>query len=174
MFLAAFTSLSWVFPQKRQVHSLTESSFFPPIWPQLEQRCEVGSQREITLKSRPYISDLASNIVLKLRQPKSEIARDNLRFLSIPDVFKSSSTIVWFSRMSRVDSLCKKSVRISLISLGFNSPLQAAKKLKLHWKPSVYEQNIFHTPPACGGEILIRIAMYPNCGVQPHSLHPSF
>jgi hypothetical protein len=42
-----------------------------------------------------------------------------------------------------------------LISLEFNSPLLAAKKLKLHWKPSVYEQNIFHTPPACGGEILI-------------------
>jgi hypothetical protein len=36
-----------------------------------------------------------------------------------------------------------------------NSPLLAAKNLKLQWKPSVCEQNIFHTPSACGGEILI-------------------
>ena len=43
------------------------------------------------------------------------MARDNFRFLTIPDVFKSSKTIVCFSRTILVDSLCKKSVRVSLI-----------------------------------------------------------
>ena len=43
------------------------------------------------------------------------MARDNFRFLTIPDVFKSSKTIVCFSRIILVDSLCKKSVRVSLI-----------------------------------------------------------
>ncbi len=34
-----------------------------------------------------------------------------------------------------------------------NSPLLAAKNLKLQWKPSVCEQNIFHTPSACSGVV---------------------
>jgi hypothetical protein len=35
--------------------------------------------------------------------------------------------------------------RLNGKSQGFNSPLLAAKNLKLQWKPSVCEQNIFHT-----------------------------
>ena len=67
----------------------------------------------MTRKSLPCFSDFASRKVLNVLQPKSEIARDNLRFLTIPDTFKSSNTIVWFSRMSWVDNLCRKSVRVS-------------------------------------------------------------
>ena len=69
---------------------------------------------EIIRKLRPYLSDFADSISRKERQPKSDMARDNFRFLTIPYVFKSSKTIVCFSRIILVDSLCKKSVRVSL------------------------------------------------------------
>ncbi len=54
----------------------------------------VGSHREIIRKSRPYLSDFADSISRKERHPQSDMARDNLRFLTIPDVFKSPKIIV--------------------------------------------------------------------------------
>lgn len=73
----------------------------------------MGSQREIVRNSLPYMTALASSIVRKLRQPRSEMARERRRFFIIPAVFKSSKITVWFSRINLVDSLCKKSVRVS-------------------------------------------------------------
>jgi hypothetical protein len=95
---AAFTSLSWKVPQKKHSHSRIFNAFFPPIFPQQEHRWDVGYHREIIRKLRPYLSDFADSISRKERQPKSDIARDSLRFLTIPDVFKYSKTIVWFSQ----------------------------------------------------------------------------
>ncbi len=113
--IAAFTSLSWKVPQKRHSHSRIFNAFLPPIFPQQEHRWDLGSHREIIRKLRPYLSDFADSISRKERHPKSDIVRDKFRFLTIPDVFKSSKTIVWFSRTTLGDSLCKKSVRVSLI-----------------------------------------------------------
>jgi hypothetical protein len=48
----------------------------------------------IIRKLRPYLSDFADSISRKERHPKSDMARDNFRFLTIPDVFKSSKIIV--------------------------------------------------------------------------------
>ena len=107
---------------KRHSQSRTFNAFFPPIFPQQEHRWDVGSHREINRKSRPYLSDFADSISRKERHPKSDMARDNFRFLTIPDVFKSSKTIVWFSRTTLVDSLCKKSVWVSLIFAWILAP----------------------------------------------------
>jgi hypothetical protein len=92
--IAAFTSLSWKVPQKRHSHSRIFNAFLPPIFPQQEHLWLVGSHREIIRKSRPYLSDFADSISRKERHPKSDMARDNLRFLTIPDVFKSPKIIV--------------------------------------------------------------------------------
>jgi hypothetical protein len=115
IFIAALTSRSCMAPQNRHSHSLTSSSFLPPISPQHEHRWLVGSHRLITRKSLPYIADLASSIVLKLHQPRSDIARDNFRFFTILDTARSSKTITWFSLIILVDNLCKKSLRTSEI-----------------------------------------------------------
>ena len=42
------------------------------------------------------------------------IARDRQRFFTIPDTFKSSKAITWFSFTTLVDNLCKKFLRMSL------------------------------------------------------------
>ena len=43
-------------------------------------------------------------VSLNIRQPASAMERASLRFLTIPDTFRSSNTTVWFSRMMRVES----------------------------------------------------------------------
>ncbi len=59
--------------------------------------------------------------------------------------FKSDYYEAWYNR------------GIALFNLSWvNSPLLAAKNLKLQWKPSVCEQNIFHTPSACSGVVHFR------------------
>ena len=62
----------------------------------------------ITLKSLPYIIDLASSIVLKLRHPKSLMARDRQRFLTIPDTFKSSKTVRKISQDDEQKQSCNE------------------------------------------------------------------
>jgi hypothetical protein len=69
-------------PQLRQIHSRIERYNFPILNPQQEQVLEVGSHLSMTRKSLPYFSDFASRKVLNVLQPKSEIARDNLRSLT--------------------------------------------------------------------------------------------
>ena len=109
-----------------------DKSNFPPLNPQQEQIWDVGSQRLITLKSWPYFSAFPSINVLNVLQSKSEIALDNFRFLTIPETFKSSKTIVWFSRIISVDNLCRKSILVSfslawnlaIFSLAFSYPLE--------------------------------------------------
>ena len=59
----------------------------------------------MALKSQPYFSAFLSRKVLNCLQPKSDKYLDNLRFLTIPDTFKSSQTITWFSLIILVDTL---------------------------------------------------------------------
>ncbi|NEO54680.1 MAG: hypothetical protein F6K54_17295 [Okeania sp. SIO3B5] len=107
--------------------------------------------RLITLKSRPYFSAFPSKNVLKVLQPKSDIALDNLRSLGARSASElassrgrtafspyqkrcyTSKTTVWFSRIILVDNLCRKSVkRISQFGMelsnsnpGFFIPFRA-------------------------------------------------
>lgn len=74
----------------------------------------VGSHLPMMRNPRPYFWAFPSRNVLNCRHPKSLIALDSFRFLSIPAVFKSSRTITWFSLINLVDSLCRKSVLVSL------------------------------------------------------------
>ena len=106
-----FPERSCLAPQLKHSHSLTERSNFPAENPQHEHFCDVGSHLLITLKSRPYFSAFPSKKVLNCRQPKSDMALDNFRFFTIPDTFKSTKTITWFSLIISVDNLCRKSVK---------------------------------------------------------------
>ena len=59
----------------------------------------------MTLNALPHFSANPSKSVLNCLPPKSEIALDNLRFLTIPETFKSSQTITWFSLIISVDNI---------------------------------------------------------------------
>lgn len=72
---------------------------------------EDGSNRPMRMTVFPYHRALYSNWRTNSDHPASEIDLARLRFLSIPDTFKSSSATAWFSRMIREDSLCRKSCR---------------------------------------------------------------
>ncbi len=113
IFLAAFPSRSWFAPQLRQTTWRTQRSNLPHLYPQSEQIWVVGSQRSITLNSRPNFSDLASQKARNWYQPCKLIALDNFRFWIMDDTFKSSKTITWFSLTILVDNLCRKSLRVS-------------------------------------------------------------
>ncbi|KOV15652.1 hypothetical protein ADK91_05870 [Streptomyces sp. XY511] len=59
------------------------------------------------ISSRPCQDALYSSMVRSSRQAASPTARATLRFLSMLRTAKSSITSVWFSRTSRVVSLCR-------------------------------------------------------------------
>jgi len=52
MFLAAFMSRSWTVPHAVHVQERTCRGFGPSLTPQVEQTCEVGSNRPILAKVR--------------------------------------------------------------------------------------------------------------------------
>ncbi len=68
---------------------------------------------------------IAFGIVSSLNQKPTPLAPlpggdgGGLRFLTIPETFKSSKTIVWFSRIISVDNLCRKSALVSF-NLAWN------------------------------------------------------
>ncbi len=114
MLIAALTSRSWVVPQSH-VHSRTFSGILPCRVPQAEHSLDDGNHRSTTTRSRPYQSALYSSMDRSSVQLASEMARARVRFLSMFRTVRSSITIVWFSRTSRVVSLCRKSLRRSAI-----------------------------------------------------------
>ena len=111
MLQAAKISLSCVVPQDLQVHSLSDSFKSLLITPQ-EQVLEDGANCPIRRIFLPYHSALYSNIETKVDQLTSLIACAKLWFFSIFFTAKVSSAIVWFSRISLVETLCKKSLRL--------------------------------------------------------------
>jgi hypothetical protein len=113
IFFAAFSSRSCSVPQFKHNTERTDKSILPQRYPQQEQVWLVGSHLLITLKSRLSFSDLASQSTRNSRHPCKLITLANLRFLTIPDTFKSSKIIAWFSLTTLVDSLCRKSFRVS-------------------------------------------------------------
>lgn len=111
MLLAAKISLSCVAPQDLQVQVLSDSFKSLLITPH-EQVFEDGAKRPILRMLLPYQSALYSNIVTKVDQLTSEIACAKLWFLTIFLTAKSSKQIVWFSRISFIEVLCRKSLRL--------------------------------------------------------------
>src|SRR5699024_5249461 len=114
MLIAAFTSRSWVTPHSH-VHVRTFSGSFSWSFPQAEHSLEEGKNRSMATSSRPYQLALYSNMVRSSVQDASEIARASLPFLTRLRTERSSITTTWFSRTSRVDSLCRKSCRRSVM-----------------------------------------------------------
>ena len=115
IFLAAFSSLSCSVLQFKQSTERIDKSILPHLKPQSEQTWLVGSHRLITLNSLPNFSDLASQRVLNSLHPCWLIALESFRFFTRPDTFKSSKIITWFSLTILEDSLCRKSLRVSVI-----------------------------------------------------------
>src|SRR5262249_60733056 len=108
----SLTSRSWVVPH-RHVHDRTCSGIFSASAPQAEHSLEDGNQQSTAITSRPYQVALYSSMVRNCRQAASEMARARLWFLAMFRTVRSSITIVWFSRTSRVVTLWRTSRRRS-------------------------------------------------------------
>lgn len=94
MFLTAFPSLSCSVLQFKQSIERIERSTLPHLNPHSEHTWLVGYHLLTVRKSRLSFSDLASHKFLNSLHPCKLITLDNRRFLTIPDTFKSSKTIV--------------------------------------------------------------------------------
>jgi hypothetical protein len=92
-FMAAFASLSRTTPHCWQINTRSASVKSSCIHPQPEQVFEDGYQRDTNFTSTPASRALYSIWRRNSYKPTSATARLSLRFLSIPVMFKSSSTI---------------------------------------------------------------------------------
>src|SRR5699024_3568817 len=108
MLIAAFTSRSWVTPHPH-VHVRMFSVSFSWSFPHAEHSLEEGKNRSMATSSRPYQLALYSSMVRSSVQDASEIARAREWLRTMLRTERSSITTTWFSRTSRVDSLCRKS-----------------------------------------------------------------
>ena len=115
MFLAAFISRSWSVLHSGHVHCRLESGILASTYPQFEQRLLDGYHLSIPISSRPYQQALYSSCLRNSDQLASLIALDRQRFFCIFLTDKVSTAIVWFSLISLVESLCRKSLRVSAI-----------------------------------------------------------
>src|SRR5690606_11244432 len=122
---SAFTSRSWAAPQAH-THSRTLSGIFSCRVPHAEHSLDEGHQRSTTSSSRPYLAHLYSSIERNSRQLASEMARAREWLRSMLRTVRSSITTVWFSRTSRVVSLCRKSRRRSVIRAWMRATLRRA------------------------------------------------
>jgi len=112
---AAFMSRSWTTPHSGQVHSRTFNGREPMVYPQSLHRLLDGYQRSIPIKVRPYQSALYSSCLTNSDQLASEIDFARLWFFCMLFTARLSTEITWFSFISRVESLWRKSFRVSAI-----------------------------------------------------------
>src|SRR5579864_5639740 len=115
MFFAALMSRSWTTPHSGQFHERSSSVSESRICPQSKQRLEDGYHLSILTRWRPYHLALYSNWDTNSLQPTSLMALLNFWFLTMFFTARSSTQIVWFSRIRRVESLCEKSRRRSVM-----------------------------------------------------------
>src|SRR5688572_3629094 len=95
--IAALTSRSWTAPH-RQVHDRTFSGLGPSSLPHTEHVCDVGANRSILAKARPYRAALYSNMPVNDAQPAS--CTDFARLVRPrPATHRSSTYTAWLSRM---------------------------------------------------------------------------
>ena len=112
---AAFMSRSWIDPHSGHVHCRTFNGIFGMVYPQSEQRLDDGNHLSMPTSSRPYQLALYSNCRRNSDQLASLMDLDRQRFFCMFDTDRLSTAITWFSFISRVESLCRKSLRESAI-----------------------------------------------------------
>ena len=115
MFLEALISLSCVVLHSGQSQWRVSRAKKFKVYPQLEQRLELGKNWSIFEIVRPAHSALYSNWVRNKPHPQSAIAFDSLGFLIMFFTRSDSTQITWFSLISLRDNLCKLSNRQSEI-----------------------------------------------------------
>src|SRR5690606_14578878 len=112
---AAFMSRSCTDPHSGHTHSRTLSGIFGMVYPQSEQRFDDGYHLSMPINSRPYHRALYSSCRTNSDQPASLLDFDTQRFFCMLATAKLSMAITWFSFISRLESLCSKSLRASAI-----------------------------------------------------------
>src|SRR5574340_573762 len=110
---AALMSRSWIAPHSGQVHSRTFNGNFDTVCPQSEHRLLDGYQRSMPTSVRPYHSALYSSCRTNSDQLASLIDFARQWFFCMLLTARLSMAITWFSFISRVESLCRKSLRAS-------------------------------------------------------------
>lgn len=112
---AAFTSRSWVDPHSGQVHERVSSNIFRDVWPQSLQRLLDGYHLSMPISVRPYHSALYVSCRTNSDQLASLIDFARRLFFCKLRTARLSMAITWFSFINRVESLCRKSLRLSAI-----------------------------------------------------------
>ena len=115
MLRAAFMSRSWTTPHSGHVHPRTFNGSDPIVYPQSLHRLLDGYHRSIPINVRPYQSALYSSCLTNSAQLASEIDFARQWFFCMLLTAKLSTAITWFSFISRVESLWRKSFRASEI-----------------------------------------------------------
>src|SRR5690606_1260758 len=106
MLIAALTSRSWTAPHG-QAHSRTFSGIDSASAPQAEHSFELGNQRSIFTRVRPYRAALYSSMATNWPHPASCTLLPR-RVRARPFKARSSTYTAWFSRINVVESLCAK------------------------------------------------------------------
>lgn len=112
---AALMSRSWTLPHSEHVHSRAFKGMAFAVCPQSAHRLLLGYQRSIPISSRPCQLALYSSCRTNSDQPASLIDFDRQRLFCMLLTSRLSMAITWFSFISRVESLCRKSLRESAI-----------------------------------------------------------
>ena len=115
IFRAALMSRSWILPHSGQTQSRTFNGIFGTVCPQSEHRLLDGYQRSMPISVRPYHSDLYSSCLTNSDQAASLIDFARQWFFCMLLTARLSMAITWFSLTSLVESLCRKSLRVSAI-----------------------------------------------------------
>ena len=112
---AALMSRSWTVRHSGHLQLMTPNGTSAIIYPQSLHRLVEGNHRLMPTRVRPYQSDLYSSCLTNSDQLASLIDFATFLFLNILLTARLSMAITWFSFISRVESLFKKSLRLSAI-----------------------------------------------------------
>jgi hypothetical protein len=118
-------SRSWTAPH-RQVHARICNGSESSSTPHCEHVFVEGNHRSTAMSSRPYQAALYSSMDRSSDHDASLTARARLRLRTMFRTDRSSITIVWFSRTSRADSLCRWSRRRSALRAWMRATLSLA------------------------------------------------
>ncbi len=111
MFLAALMSRSCREPQDGHVQCLVFKLSSASRCPHAEQVLLEGYQRPVTIRCRPALAVLYSSMRRKVPHPQSLMALASDRLRTMFFTARSSATITSWSRISRAEVRCRKSVR---------------------------------------------------------------
>ncbi len=123
---AALMSRSWLLPQSGQVHARVFNGSLTTVCPQSLHRLLDGYHLSMPTNLRPYHCALYSSCRVNSDQLASLIAFARQRFFCMLLTARLSTAITWFSFISRVESLCRKSFRESAILACIRATLSFA------------------------------------------------